>query len=150
MRQHAWVSTPAAPRRKEKLRRTVQPFPARALFVFDRENRCSVFPGPEQAAVELVVNDVSADEYVAFDEHGTVFRLWAEEQDVRLSATDDRDEEQLRERLAAFVTKWQIEVPSSDLIEIGNAILREDWNSRWPKRPRWLASRLHGNTPPSL
>jgi hypothetical protein len=56
------------------------------------------------------------------------------------------DEEQLRQRLAAFVTKRQIEVPSDDLIEIGNAILREDWNSRWPKRPRWLANRLHGNT----
>ena len=123
---------------------------ARALFVFDRDNWCSVFPGREQAAVELEVNDVTADEYIAFDEHGTVFRLWPEGQDVRLSAMDDHDEEQLRQRLAAFVTEWEIEVASDDLIEIGNAILREAWNSRWPKHPRWLASRLHGDTPPSL
>jgi hypothetical protein len=123
---------------------------ARAIFVFDRDDWCSVFPGPEQAAVELEINDVDEDEYIAFDEHGTVFKLWAEGQDVRLSATDDHDEEQLRERLAAFVTERQIEVTSDDLIEIGNAILREDWNSRWPKRPRWLANRLHGDTPPSL
>jgi hypothetical protein len=106
--------------------------------------------GPEQAAVELEVNDVDADEYIAFDEHGTVFTLSAEGQDVRLSATDDHDEEQLRQRLAAFVTRWQIDVASDDLIEIGNEILREAWNGRWPKRPRWLARRLHGATPPSL
>jgi hypothetical protein len=122
----------------------------RAVFVFDRENWCYVFPGPDEAALELEVNDVNADEYVAFDEHGTVFRLWADGQDVRLSATDSHDKEQLRQRLAAFVMKRQIELRSDDLIEIGNAILREDWNSRWPKRPRWLAHRLHGNAPPSL
>ena len=123
---------------------------ARALFVFDRENWCSVFPGSEQAAVELEANDVDADEYRAFDQHGTVYSLWTEGQDVRLSATDDHDEEQLRERLAAFVTRWQIEVQSDDVIEIGNAILRDACNSRWPKRPRWLANRVHGDTPPRL
>ena len=100
--------------------------------------------------MELEINDVDADEYIAFDEHGTVFRLWVEGQDVRLAATDRHDEEQLRQRLAAFVTTRQIGIPSDDLIETGNAILREDWNSRWPKRPRWLANRLHGNAPPRL
>jgi hypothetical protein len=131
----------------------VQPFcqmAAKALFVFDRENWCSVFPGPEQASAELEINDVGADEYVAFDEHGTVFRLWAEGPDVRVAATARRDEEQLRQRLAAFVTKQQIEVPSDDVIETGNAILRANWNSRWPKRPRWLANRFHGAAPPRL
>ena len=109
-----------------------------------------MFPGPEQASAELESNDVDADEYVAFDEHGTVFRLWAEGQDVRVAATDRHDEEQLRQRLAAFAAKRQIEVPGDDLIETGNAILREDWNGRWPKRPRWLANRLHGDAPPKL
>jgi hypothetical protein len=49
---------------------------SRALFVFDRDNWCSVFQGPEQAAGDLEAADVEADEYVAFDERGTVFRLW--------------------------------------------------------------------------
>jgi hypothetical protein len=123
---------------------------ARALFVFDRDNWCSVFAGPEHAAVELEVNDADADEYVAFDEYGRVFTLRADGQHVRLSATDDHDHERLRERLTAFVTERQIEVASDDPIEVGNAILREAWNSRWPKRPQWLANRLHGDTPPSL
>src|SRR4051812_12432463 len=25
-----------------------------------------------------------------------------------------------------------------------NAVLRAEWEARWPKRPRWLARRLHG------
>ena len=109
-----------------------------------------MFPGPEQASLELESNDVDANEDVAFDEHGTVFRLSAEGQEVRLAATDQHDEQQLRQRLAAFVTKLQIQSPSDDPIDTGNAILREDWNSRWPKRPRWLANRLHGDAPPKL
>jgi hypothetical protein len=36
------------------------------------------------------------------------------------------------------------------VIEIGNAILEADWQSRWPKRPRWLSARLHGDAPRKL
>jgi hypothetical protein len=122
----------------------------RALFVFDRENWCSVFPGPEQAAGGLELNDVDADEYVAFDEHGAVYALYIEETHVRVSVTDDRDPGQLRERLAAFLTRSHIEIASDDPIDIANAILRDAWNSRWPRRPRWLANRLHGDAPPSV
>jgi hypothetical protein len=50
----------------------------RALFVFDRENWCSVFFDVTAATGQLEVNDVEADEYVVFDQDGTVFEIRAE------------------------------------------------------------------------
>jgi hypothetical protein len=123
---------------------------ARALFIFDQDNWCSVFQGPDQAAAELEAADVDANEYVAFDERGTVFRLWTAGLDVHAAATPEHDEDQLRARLRRFLDEWQVEAPTDDLIEIGNAILQDDWSRRWPRHPRWLARSLHGTTPPTL
>jgi hypothetical protein len=122
----------------------------RALFVFDRENECSVVPGVAEAAGQLEVNDVEADEYVVFDQDGTVFEIWAEGLHVGLRPTDERDLAQLQERLGLFLDRWHIRCASEDVMDIGNAILEADWESRWPKRPRWLATRLHGDAPPTL
>ena len=118
----------------------------RALFVFDRKNRCYVFPDAE-AAGRLEVNDVEADEYVVFDQDGRVFEISAEALDVRLRPTDERDPAQLQERLSPFLDKWNITCASEDVVDIGNAILVADWESRWPKRPRWLATRRTGQVP---
>lgn len=79
-----------------------------------------------------------------------MFRLWTTGLDVHVAATLEHDQDELRERLRRFLDEWQVEVPSNDLIAIGNAILRDDWKRRWPSHPRWLARRLHGTTPPSL
>jgi hypothetical protein len=122
----------------------------RALFVFDRENWCSVFPDVADAAGQLETNDVEADEYVVFDQDGTVFEIWAEGLDVRLRPTDERDLGQLQERLGLFLYRLHITCASEDVIDIGNAILEAEWERRWPKRPRWLATRLHGDAPPTL
>jgi hypothetical protein len=122
----------------------------RALFVFDRGNWCSVFSDIAHAAGDLETNDVEADEYVVFDQDGTVVEIWAEGIHVRLRPTDERDLAALRERLRRFLDECHVECASEDLIDIGNAILRADWESRWPKRPRWLATRLHGDAPPTL
>jgi len=126
------------------------PIARRALFVFDRENWCSVFPDVVEAAGQLEANDVEADEYVVFDQDGTVFEIWAEGLHVRLRPTDERDLAQLRERLGRFLDESHITCASEDVMDIGNAILEADWESRWPKRPRWLATRLHGDAPPTL
>jgi hypothetical protein len=122
----------------------------RAIFVFDRENWCSVFRDSEQAAAHLETADVETDEYVALDDSGTVFRVWAEGFTVRIEETPERDEAQLHARLQRFVDKWKIDAPSDDVIAIGNAILRDSWDGRWPKRPRWLAERMHGAGPPQI
>jgi hypothetical protein len=102
----------------------------RALFVFDRDNWCSVFHAPGEAAAELEANDVEAD--------------------VHLATTPEHDEDQLRARLRRFVDQWQIVAPTHDLIDIGNAVLPDEWNGRRPRRPRRLARRLHGTSPPTL
>jgi hypothetical protein len=99
---------------------------------------------------QLEANDVEADEYVVFDRDGTVFEICAEGLHVRLRPTDERDLAQLQERLGRFLDAWPIACASEDVMDIGNAILEADWESRWPKRPRWLATRLHGDAPPTL
>ena len=122
----------------------------RALFVFDRDNWCYVFPSEVDAAGELEVNDVEAGEYVVFDQDGTVFDIRAEGLHVRLRPTDHRDPTDLRERLQRFLRERRIPCASADVTDIGNAILQAGWESRWPKRPRWVATRLHGDAPPTL
>ena len=122
----------------------------RALFVFDTDNCCSVFSNVAEAAGQLEVADVEVGEYVVFDQDGRVCEIWAEGLDVRLRPTDKRDLPQLQERLRRFLDECHITCASEDMTDIGNAILAADWGSRWPKRPRWLATRLHGDAPPTL
>jgi hypothetical protein len=122
----------------------------RALFVFDRDNECSVFPDVAETAGQLEANDVQAGEYVVFDQDGTVLEIWADGLHVRLRPTDERDPAQLQERLGRFLDERHVNCASEDVMDIGNAILEADWESRWPKRPRWLATRLHGDAPPTL
>jgi hypothetical protein len=69
---------------------------------------------------------------------------------ARMSNAVERDLAQLRERLGRYLDESQITCASEDVIDIGHAILEADWESRWPKRPRWLATRLHGDAPPTL
>ena len=121
-----------------------------ALFVFDRDNWCSAFPDVADAAGDLEANDVEADEYVVFDHEGTVFETWVEGFDVHLRPTGERDFAELNGRLRRFLDESKIECAGEDVVAIGNAILRAEWESRWPKRPRWLAERLHGDAPPTL
>ena len=122
----------------------------RALFVFDQGNWCSVFADIDDAAGQLEANDVDAAEYVVFDQDGTVYELWAEGLVVRLRATRDRDTAELQQRLHRFLDEQHIECASHDVAAIGNAILEAEWEDRWPKRPRWIATRLHGDAPPKL
>jgi hypothetical protein len=117
------------------------------MFLFDTENECSVFPSPAEAAAHLEAPDVEVGEYVAFDDGGTVYRLWVTGLDVHIEATPERDQAQLQARLRRFLDDRQIEAASDDPVDVANAILLDDWNSRWPKRPQWLSRRLHGTAP---
>ena len=121
-----------------------------AVFVFDRENWCYVFPSVAEAEGNLEAADVEADEYVALDQDGRLFEAEVEGIDIHLRPTELRDPQQLRDRLTRFTLEWEIECESDDLIDIGNAILEAAWDDRWPKRPRWLARRIHGSKPPRL
>jgi hypothetical protein len=37
-----------------------------------------------------------------------------------------------------------------DFVAVANEVLRREWNSRWPKRPKWLSRRIHGEHPPQI
>jgi len=121
-----------------------------AIFAFDQENWCSVFIDVGEASGRLEANDVDAGEYVVFDQDGTVFETWTDGPYVHLRPTDEHDPAQLRARLRRFLDEQHIECASDDVIDIAGAILEADWEDRWPKRPRWLARRLHGDAPPRL
>lgn len=118
--------------------------------MFDRENWCYVFESVADAEGNLEVADVEADEYVVLDQDGRVYEADAEGIDIRIRPTELHDAEQLRERLTRFTREWKIESESDDVIEIGNAVREAAWEDRWPKRPSWLARRMHGDRPPRL
>lgn len=122
----------------------------RAVFAFDQEGWCSVFRSADEAAADLEVNDVEADEYVLFGDDGSVFAASVDGLDVVIRHTEARDPEGLRERLDRYCTMAKIETASDDPVVIGNAILADEWNHRWPKRPSWLDRRIHGDGPRQL
>jgi hypothetical protein len=83
------------------------------LFVFDRDNWCSVFPSVADAEDDLEINDVEVGEYVVFDQDGTVFDARVDGLYVRLRATGERDAAQLTARLDRFTREQGIE-PAGD------------------------------------
>ena len=124
--------------------------PIRAVFAFDRENWCHVFRSADEAAAQLEVADVEADEYVLFGDDGSVFVASVDGQHVVVRPTESRDPEALRERLGRYCAMAKIETGSDDPVVVGNAILADSWSHRWPKRPSWLDRRVHGDAPPRL
>jgi hypothetical protein len=79
---------------------------------------------------------------------GRVVELSTVGRDVLVVLTETRDEAGLRQRLEA-IPRFSL-TRESDLIETANVLLRETWEGRWPKRPNWLADRLHGAEPPRV
>lgn len=121
-----------------------------AVFAFDRENWCSVFCDGEEAEASIEVIDVEANEYVLFDDEGTVLNVSLDGGKVVIGGGDSRDPQQLHERLERYCGMVELDCPSDDPIAVGNAILLSDWSRRWPKRPAWLDRRLHGDSPHKL
>ena len=98
---------------------------------------------------DLEYPDVEAGVYEAvYTIDGRVVELSTRGRDVVAVVTETRDEASLRRRLEA-VPRLRL-TRESDLIVTANLLLRERWEVRWPKRPRWLANRLHGAGPPEV
>ena len=71
----------------------------RAVFIFDRDDWCSVFASPDEAAANLEINDVESHEYAGFTDDGRVVTPIVEQEDVRVVVTDRRDVDGLQLRL---------------------------------------------------
>ncbi len=123
----------------------------RAVFVFDSDGEVMVFPSVEQAAGYMEYIDVEAGEYTAlFTLDGRTITAATEGYEVILTVEEARDEAGLRQRLLDGRQRNRLTSPPDDLVAIANELLRREWASRWPRRPRWLARRLHGDGPPTV
>jgi hypothetical protein len=61
---------------------------------------------------------------------------------VRLQPTDELAPDELRARLRADPRAGDV-----DPLSFAAAESKWEWEHRWPKRPRWLSRRLHGDDP---
>jgi hypothetical protein len=70
---------------------------------------------------------------------------------VILEVTTARNEGDLRRRLKEWADTGRLSSdPHGDLVTVANELLQGEWDARWPKRPGWLARRLHGDGPQQI
>ncbi len=96
-------------------------------------------------------------EYTAFLHDGTEVRFTAvSRHEVVAEVSGTRDPEGLlsriarHERAAAEHAGRPAGPAVTDPLRYAERELREQWENRWPKRPRWLDRRLHGDGPPPV
>jgi len=128
---------------------TVVPVPA--AFVFDNEGDLNVFPSLQVATGWLEAVDVDGGEYsAAFLDDGSVVELGTAGEEVVLTATATRDLLRLDRLLSQYQHRIGDPVTGGSARDFANDWLRAEWEQRWPKRPVWLARRLHGKHPPQV
>jgi hypothetical protein len=126
--------------------------PLRAVFVFALDGEPFVFRTLAEAAGWMEAIDVRDGEYPAlFTDTGRVVEATATPNfDVLLALTDRYDPAGFRALLRERTSGLGVKVGSDDVLAIGDALVREEWEHRWPQHPRWLARRLHGDRPRPL
>ena len=123
-----------------------------AVLLFDVDGYVSAFPSVEEAAAWMEPNDVLDGEYAAvftLDGH-VVTPTTTDAHRVTLTVTEERDATALRHRLKVTASRYGLASPSDDVLAVANELLRREWQSRWPTRPRWLSRRLYGDGPTQL
>jgi hypothetical protein len=122
-----------------------------AVFVFDREGDLNVFPSLRAASGWLEAVDVDGGEYpAAFLDDGSVVEMSTADQCVVLTATATRDLPRLDRLLTEYQHRVGTGVGGGSARDFANDWLRAEWEQQWPKRPTWLARRLHGDHPPQV
>ena len=121
----------------------------RALFLFG-DGGLNVELSIERAVSSMEPIDVGNGVYEAvFDESGRCYDFSVVNETTQLQATDVLDIEGLRDRLRAQgQAMHSLEgVDLDDPMVIAEAISRLEWERRWPRWPKWLSRRLHGDGP---
>ena len=119
-----------------------------AVFVFARDGDLNVFASLQHAAGWMEAVDVEEDEYqAAFLHDGTVVAAGTSDGMVSLTPTASRDLPSLETLLARYQQRVPTAPRASAPFNFANQWLRQEWEAQWPKRPRWLARRLHGDAP---
>lgn len=133
-----------------------------AVFVFANDDPLPmVFDSLAAAAGYIEAVDVQNGLYSAFRPQdglrGGVFAVDGRVVDARvvdgvsaLRPTARYDATDLRRRLADAARRGLVSADPNDPPSVARELLQQQWDSRWPQRPRWLDRRLHGDTPPAL
>lgn len=118
------------------------------VFVF-ADDGLHVFPTLGDVIGYVEAPDVEEGVYEAmFTLDGKVIEARTQKLDVELTVTGKSDVEALVRRLRK--QRHRFHSDPEDLRGVANEILAADWEARWPKRPRWLDRRLHGDLPPQI
>ncbi|WP_225753363.1 hypothetical protein [Actinotalea sp. Marseille-Q4924] len=122
------------------------------VLVFDRDGGVVAFPRVEVAAGWMESIDVLDGEYeLAYTPDGRVVDITgALDGPVSLVITPERDELGLRERLERSRARAGFVANVDDPASVANELMRREWELRWPRRPKWLHRRFHGDHPPQI
>jgi hypothetical protein len=119
------------------------------VFVF-AEDGVEFFPTVAEAAAYVEAVDVESGVYEAFislDGERLLPRP-VDETSVGLERSGDRDKARLIELLERErAARRTFTSDPTDPVQVANDLLVGDWEARWPKWPRWLDRRLHGEGP---
>jgi hypothetical protein len=120
----------------------------RAVFVFGDDPQPMVFQSLGDAMGWMEAIDVENGEYDAlYTLDGRAIDASVSGNQVVLEVTNERNERDVRHRLREAASRGLVTSDPEDLGAVANELLRNQWNSRWPKHPRWLSRRLHGDGP---
>jgi hypothetical protein len=121
------------------------------VFVFDTSGNLHVFASGDHAAGWLEAVDVDLGEYAAAHLlDGTVLELSTAGETVVLRRTDREELPALMERLHAYQRAAGRPEDVGDLVAFANEVLRDEWEGRWPRPPRWLKPWFPGKGPPQV
>jgi len=81
---------------------------------------------------------------------GDVVDLGTAGETVVLTPSEQRDLARLSTLLVDYQRTTGTQFGSLNPLDVANEWLRWEWEHRWPKRPTWLARRLHGEVPPQV
>lgn len=85
----------------------------------------------------------------AIDASGRRYRAEAQGLNTVFVATGEIDRTGLEARLRQYVADRKVDVDRRGdfVVDVANALVQQEWESRFPKRPGWLDRRLHGSGP---
>ena len=119
-----------------------------AVFVFSSDGDLDVFPSLAEAEGYMEAVDVRDGEYgEAFLHDGTVVQIGVEGERAVLTRGTSRDGVRLDEALDEYHRRVGGGVRSGSALDYANGWFRMEWERRWPRRPVWLARKLHGAQP---
>lgn len=119
-----------------------------AVFVFDSDGDLDVFSSLGAAEGYMEAGDVEDGEYGdAFLHDGTVVKMGVDDERVVLTPSAVRDAGRLDRVIDEYQRRVGADVRSGSALDYANEWFRKEWERRWPKRPVWLARKLHGDQP---